>query len=125
MKTTYKLNHGEALKESVERKERDRLELLDNLERCWQEIDEHCEDVLPEEDLQLELRRIETQRDYVENQKEIGLSNEYIDFNIDNLLTRFYQFCEDMNISVEVAHWEKIRIKPEHFIIASSHSIKN
>lgn len=95
----YKLEAGSILRDAIENDNHE--ETLNALRKCCLEMHEKLPGDYTEDDLQDDLEEIWSQLDNLENYKEYNMTLDDCEEEINYLLSRFYEYCDDMGVWVE------------------------
>jgi hypothetical protein len=99
-KWTYELMAGKQLRQAIS--DDDMIATLDALKECWKEINKAIPDVYDIDDLENDLEELDNQLDNCENYEDYGMTEDDVQDEINYLLRRFYDICDDLRIWVEV-----------------------
>ena len=97
-KWKFKINNGVLLRDAIE--DDNNAETLNMLRKCWSEIHEIIPDVYTQDELEDDIADIENQLDNLENYEDYGMTIEDCQDEINWLLEKFYDYCDDMGIWV-------------------------
>lgn len=93
----YKLDTGVILRDAIE--ENDNEGTLEALRKCFKEINEKLPNVYTEDELDEDIEKVNNLLDSLEND-DIVLDD--CENEINTLLEKFYEYCDDMKIWIEV-----------------------
>lgn len=99
-KWTYELMTGRQLRQAIS--DDDMVATLDALKECWKEINKAMPDIYDEDDLEYDLEELDNQLDNCENCEDYSMTEDDIQDEINWQLSRFYDFCDEWRIWVEV-----------------------
>ena len=95
-KWNYKLDSGKALREAIDNDDGENT--LNCLRKCYEEIHKLIPDIYDEDDLTDDISEINNQLDNLENYEEYNMTEEDCQDEINDLLSDFYDFCDDNRI---------------------------
>ena len=99
-KWVYTLKNGKNLRDAISSEDPSRV--LKELERCYDELNKVFPEYLDEDDYEDILEDIENERDNLDNYDRYEMDYDEVMDNIDYLLDKLYDFCDDFNIWVEL-----------------------
>lgn len=94
----YTLKNGKMLRKAIS--DGDAAEVLHTLRTCYEEINEVMPDIFDEDDLDSCIDDIENELDNYENYENYDMTMSDVEDNVDYLLGKFYDICDDLNIWV-------------------------
>lgn len=95
-KWNYKLDSGKALREAIDNDDSENT--LNCLRKCYEEIHKLIPDIYDEDDLADDISEINNQLDNLANYEEYNMTEEDCQDEINDLLSDFYDFCDDNRI---------------------------
>lgn len=99
-KWVYTLKNGKNLRDAISSEDPSRV--LEELERCYDELNKVFPEYLDEDDYEDILEDIENERDNLNNYDRYEMDYDDVMDNIDYLLDKLYDFCDDFKIWVEM-----------------------
>jgi len=96
----YTLKFGRALRDAIDSEDPDRV--IDALVACFTEINKAMPTYFDSDDLQETLTELADYRDSLYNYDEYDMTYEEAVDNVDYMLERLYDICDDLRIWVEI-----------------------
>ena len=96
----YKLMAGKQLRQAIS--DDDMTATLETLKECWKEINKAMPDIYDEDDLENDLEELDNQLDNCNNYEDYSMTEDDVQEEINWQLSRFYDFCDEYGIWVEV-----------------------
>lgn len=96
----YTLKAGKPLRSAISNE--DYAGVLDQLENAWKEIHKKFPDVYEDYDLEDDIDDINNERDNLENYEDYDMTHDDVIENIDYLLSKLYDFCDEFKIWVDM-----------------------
>lgn len=99
-KWKYTLKSGIELRDAIDRE--DYSDVLDILKVCFAEINKVMPQYYSKDDLEEDLFEVEDYRDTLENYEEYNMSYDDACDNINYLLNKLYDICDDLRIWIDL-----------------------